>query len=359
MNPTGIVGHDEVLKRFAGWLEAERMAGSWLLVGPDGIGKLQTARYLAACLLCEQSDPRQLQRCGQCPSCLQIAAGTHPDLLEVSRPADKNRIPVELLIGSTEKRMREGLCHDLALRPFGGRVRVAIIDDADFLNAEGANCLLKTLEEPPRHAVIFLIGSNEHKQLPTILSRCRIVRFQPLETCQVLSILQRLQPAADGVSLEQMAAISGGSVEFALQTGTPEWLEFRGDLLMALASLDPMDQGFAESVSGFVEAAGKDPALRRDRLRLIVEIGTRFLRQLLLSLGGARPQGDAALCEAVNVARGRWNAGLEAAADCIERTSEVRNDIAANANQALLVECWLTDLGRIMRGEPVTTGDLG
>ena len=78
--------------------------------------------------------------CGECPGCVQVAAGTHPDLILVAKPEDKSFLPLELLIGDKEHRMREGLCHDIGLKPFMGGRKVAIIDDADHLNAEGANC---------------------------------------------------------------------------------------------------------------------------------------------------------------------------------------------------------------------------
>ena len=78
--------------------------------------------------------------------------------------------------------MREGLCHDISLKPYMGNRKVAIVDDADYLNAEGANSLLKTLEEPPPRSVLILVGTTPAKQLPTIRSRCRIIRFDPLPT---------------------------------------------------------------------------------------------------------------------------------------------------------------------------------
>ena len=85
--------------------------------------------------------------------------------------------------------MREGLCYDIALKPYSGRRKVAIIDDADYLNKEGANCLLKTLEEPPPKSLLILIGTSEQRQLPTIRSRCQIVRFQPLPEQDVAELL--------------------------------------------------------------------------------------------------------------------------------------------------------------------------
>ena len=121
-----------------------------------------------------------LDPCETCPSCTMVLAGTHPDLDVVGKPADKAFLPLELFIGDREHRRQEGLCHNISLKPFMGGRKIAVIDDADFLNAEGANCLLKTLEEPPPQSVLILIGTSPAKQLPTIRSRCQLVRFRPL-----------------------------------------------------------------------------------------------------------------------------------------------------------------------------------
>src|SRR5207244_12270207 len=131
----------------------------------------------------------------------QVALLNHPDVEVIAKPADKAFIPLELLIGDAEHRMRAGLCYSIALKPYSGRRKVAIIDDADYLNKEGANCLLKTLEEPPQNTVLILIGTSEQRQLPTIRSRCQIVRFQPLAESDVAELLiemaLRSDPAAD------------------------------------------------------------------------------------------------------------------------------------------------------------------
>ena len=100
----------------------------------------------ARTLLCETKPDSSLESCGRCSVCRQVDAETHPDLEIISKPADKSFIPVELFIGDRDHRMREGLCHRIAMKPFGGGRKIAVIDDADFLNQEGANCLLKTLE---------------------------------------------------------------------------------------------------------------------------------------------------------------------------------------------------------------------
>ena len=132
------------LCRAAGWRARS------CLWGLPGIGKRTFALKLAQGLLCERVPEERLDPCGECPSCHQVrGADRIPTWRLIGKPADKAFIPLELLIGDAEHRMRAGLCYNIALKPYSGRRKVAIIDDADYLNKEGANCLLKTLEEPP------------------------------------------------------------------------------------------------------------------------------------------------------------------------------------------------------------------
>ena len=126
---------------------------------------------LSQTLLCQIVAPVADGSLRSCPACQQVRAGTHPDVVRVDKPADRTFIPFALLIGEPDVRMREGFCHDVRIKPLMGQRKVAIIEDADFLNEEGANCLLKTLEEPPPGTLILLIGSSEQRQLPTIRSR--------------------------------------------------------------------------------------------------------------------------------------------------------------------------------------------
>ena len=113
--------------------------------------------------------------------------------------------------------MREGLCHNISLKPYRGGRKIAIIDDADFLNQEGANCLLKTLEEPPPKSILILIGTSEQKQLPTIRSRCQVIRFRPLAESTVAELLVSQGLIESEVEAERLAGLSGGSLELLAQ----------------------------------------------------------------------------------------------------------------------------------------------
>ena len=135
-----LLGHEEIIAAFRRSAAAGRLAGSYLFVGPAGVGKRTFAVELARSLLCERSSETKLEACGECASCQQVAAGSHPDLDMVAKPADRSFIPLELLIGDDEHRMREGFCRNISLKAYSGGRKISILDDADYLNQEGANC---------------------------------------------------------------------------------------------------------------------------------------------------------------------------------------------------------------------------
>ncbi len=319
----GIDGHDDVVEQFRRALGRGRLASSFLFVGPAGIGKRTFALKLAQAMLCQTRPEEALDPCGACPSCAQAAAGTHTDLDVVAKPDDKAFIPLALLIGDQDHRRREGLCHNIGLKPSLGGRKIAIIDDADYLNAEGANALLKILEEPPPRSVLILIGTSPAKQLPTIRSRCQLIRFQPLPVEVVASLLISKGLVSDPAEARRLAEHSEGSLQRAVELADPELWTFRDTLLAGLAKPTVDSVSLARAVAAFVDAAGKEAALRRARLRQVVGFAAEFYRRQL------REQHDA-----------------ERAAARIDRCLEAAAQIDRNANQSTLIECWLDDLAR-------------
>lgn len=351
----GIEGHDDVVAKFRAMLARGRLASTFLFVGPPGIGKRSFAVRLAAALLCQSRPAEALDPCRTCASCLQIAAGTHPDLLRVAKPADKSFIPLELLIGSKEKRMQQGLCHDISLKPFMGGRRVAIIDDADYLNEEGANCLLKTLEEPPPRSLMILLGMSADRQLPTIRSRAQIIRFRPLPDDVVARLLITSGIVADAAQAERAARASGGSVEQAAELTSSALWEFRDVLVAQIRGGDFDNVEFAKTVSEFVEAAGKEAATRRARMRLVIGCAVEFYRELLRALAdGALAQGDLGQAATRAAQSGRF-ADVDVTA-LVDRCLEALGQIDRNANQSALLECWLDDLVQAARPRVGTRG---
>ena len=340
----GILGHDAIVERFRQALRRNRLASSFLFCGPPGVGKRTFALKLAQALLCQQRPEAALDPCEACPSCVQVLAGGHPDLAVVAKPADKSAIPVDLLIGDPEHRMQAGLCHHLALRPFMGGRRIAIIDDADDLNAEGANCLLKTLEEPPPQSVLILIGVSPARQLPTIRSRCQLIRFAPLDCAVVAQLLVEQGLVAERETAERLARHSEGSLDRALQLSDESLWRFREQFYRALTAplLDSVE--LAKGVAAFVDDAGREAPRRRARLRQVIRLATDFYRGQMLAGSGAALPAEGDLAHWLGQAAANGPGAHHAAERRLERCLLAAEQVDRNANQATLIETWLDDL---------------
>lgn len=343
----GVLGHGRIVDRLRRVDAASRWAAAYLLVGPAGVGKYAFARAAAKTLLCSRRD-ETFVACGACASCHEFDGGAHPDFTEVAKPPGRASIPLDLLVGPPEKRMQEGLCHWIGLRPTRGRRKVAVLDDADLLNEEGANSLLKTLEEPPPGSVIFLISHSAERQLPTIRSRSQILRFQPLDQDVVGRICLAQGWAEDETSAAALAARSGGSLKTAhtlaggdAGTELDEFVrEFAG------GAFDPF--ALARRAIAFAEGAGKEPARRRDRLRLLLDVTSDLLHGAIRVSAGA----PSATLGADRLVAATGD-GPDSLLDALDRTIAAAGHIDRNANQATTLECWLDDVARLLRGEVV------
>ena len=340
----GIEGHDDTVEQFRLALARGRLASSFLFAGPAGIGKRTFAVKLAQALLCQTRPETALDPCGGCASCAQVIAGTHPDLVLVAKPKDKASIPLELLIGDKDHRGQEGLCHDISLKPSVGGRKIAIIDDADLLKVEGANCLLKTLEEPPPRSVLILIGTSPAKQLPTIRSRCQLIRFRRLSTDMVANLLTSKDLVCDPQEAMRLAQYSEGSLKRALELTDAQLWTFRNQLYERLAEPVLDSVRFSKAVTTLVDEAGKQAALRRERLRQVVSFAAEFYRYLLHAQSGADLPADAELRHHIQQALNQGPFDPEKTAARLDRCLEAAGQIDRNANQTTLIETWLDDL---------------
>lgn len=168
MNWENIAGHDAVVTMLKNMLETGKVPHALLFSGPAGIGKMPAARVFAAGLLC--SGPAAGKPCGECSDCAQAARQSHPDLVVLA--GDGGSIKIEQI---------RALQHEAAFAPYNGRRRVFIVEDAGRLTAQAANSLLKILEEPAPGTVFVLTATSGHALLPTIVSRCRVLSFRPLD----------------------------------------------------------------------------------------------------------------------------------------------------------------------------------
>jgi DNA polymerase-3 subunit delta' len=271
-----------VIQAFTRAVQRGRLAHAYLFSGPPGVGKRLFASELAKALLCEDQPANgRLEACDRCPSCMQIDAETHPDFFTAVRPPDSASLPIET--------MRE-LCRGFSLKSARGRGKIAILDDADdlddpiTLNA-AANCFLKTLEEPPPRSVFILVGTSVDRQLPTIVSRCQVVRFAPLAAEVVNEILQA-RGVEDARRRADLVRLARGSPGQALSLSDPALWEFRGTLLKALGAPRIDSVALGRAWTDFADEAGKESALQRRRAALALQLLIELLNDALrLGLG--------------------------------------------------------------------------
>lgn len=177
MNIEEIVGNERVKQMLIKTAITRSVLHSYLFIGTEGIGKKIMARTFAQMILCEDEQNRP---CQKCKSCIEFENHNHPDFMQIE--AEEKSIKIEKIRYMQEK---------IAEKPIVSSRKVYIIDDSDCMTKEAQNCLLKTLEEPPKYATIILIATNESKLLNTIRSRCMKVPFQKIEDEKIKEYMQK------------------------------------------------------------------------------------------------------------------------------------------------------------------------
>ncbi len=220
-----LIGQDRVAAFLRRTVEEGSTTHAYLFTGPPGSGKATAARALACALLCDDGG------CGTCPACVRVKRRSHPDVRMIA-PEGAATYMVE---------QARDLIHDVSLSPVEGPVKVYILDRAESFNPAAANALLKTLEEPPDYAVLILLTTSWEAVIPTIASRCQVVRFAPVSPHTAVALLAERTGAGRDEARAALAA-SGGVVPRAVEfLGSPSRRAARDRLIGVLRDLPVMD----------------------------------------------------------------------------------------------------------------------
>lgn len=302
-------------KRFLRQLiETGHVPHALLFSGMAGIGKASMAREFAKVLNC--LDATGIDSCDQCGSCHKIEGGIHPDLTWISSEGTFIKLDQ---IRDLRKRIR--------YRPFEARYRVIIIEDAQKLREEAANALLKILEEPPRQHIFILLALEPQMLLPTIVSRCCHVRFQPLEDSlieQRLTVMYQLEPNRAG----EIARLAEGSMERAKWLVEENHILHWKEILGRIQNLDKLSMiEFFELMANWVK---KSEDLEQDFLCIKL-----WLRDIILSrlLRDHRPA-----FELNQIPDGMRNASMEYLFSLYDQIEEAVQHLRGNANKQLTLE---------------------
>ncbi len=255
-------------------LEGQTVAHAYLFVGPPHVGKATLALELAKALNCEAPEPP----CGECPACRKIAAAKHADVQVIGLSGNGNGADTRPQAEIGIDRIKE-LQHTASLPPFEGKYKVFIIDGAELLSHEAANCLLKTLEEPTGRVVFILLTSRERLIPATIVSRCQRLELPPMPAAEVETTLNR-DLAVEKAKAKLLAGLSRGCLGWAFRAASDESL------------LQQRDEGL-ERLLGVIDGDGEgrfDCALKlssqfsqnREKVEETLDLWLNWWRDLLL-----------------------------------------------------------------------------
>ncbi len=226
-----VVGHKDIIEYIRTAVKEKKVSHAYILNGERGSGKKMLANLFAAALLCEQGGP---DPCNSCHSCLQAESGNHPDIIRVTH--DKpNTISVEDI--------RVQVNQDIQIRPYQGPYKVYIIPEAELMTAQAQNALLKTIEEPPEYAVIFLLTENAQMLLPTITSRCVMLKLRNIRDTLIKKYLMEKLKAPD-YKADMCTAFAQGNMGRAILLANSEHFnEIRDEAVQLLKHINEMEIG--------------------------------------------------------------------------------------------------------------------
>jgi DNA polymerase III subunit delta' len=334
-----LLGHEWAVEMLRQQIAQNATRHAYLFTGPPGVGRRTLALRFAQALNCTRP-PAPGEPCGECRNCQQIERQQHPDLLIVTRDPDAKLPWMDPL---------RQVLHDLALQPYQSKFKVALFPRFHEATPNAANALLKTLEEAPSYAILIVTADNTEQLLPTIVSRCEVLRLRSLPVEKIETFLEarlsqarvegkELPPGAPaGASL--IAHISGGRPGYALRLlEDPSALAFRLEKLTDLESL--LTETRARKFSYAEKLAGD-----KEGLRTTLWLWLSFWRDVLLRAGGAStPPANIDRAQEINGLAGRLP--LWEARRVVSEHEAALQRLDANVNPRLLAEVLLLDLPR-------------
>ena len=250
-----IIGQDQIRDHLQDAVKSGHISHAYILSGPKDSGKHFIANIFASAILCtdRQMDSRGMpEPCGSCISCIQAAAGSNPDILYVRRQPDRKGISVDVI-----RAMRD----DVVTLPYAGSHKIYIIEDAETMNTQAQNALLKTIEEPPSYAVIILLADGTDHFLPTVMSRCVTLQMRQVpEELVVRFLTEKLgtEPARAAACANFASGILGRAAKLAADEQFDAERREAADFLAGIGQKSYAD--LADAVARYAPAKKKSAA---------------------------------------------------------------------------------------------------
>ena len=226
-----VVGHKNIIKYISSAVQADAVSHAYILNGERGSGKRLLANLFAMSLQC-QNRAEDGEACGNCQSCKQAQSGNQPDIIKVTHEKP-NTISVDDI--------RTQINNDIVIKPYSSKYKIYIIPEADLMSAQAQNALLKTIEEPPEYAVIMLLTENAEALLPTIRSRCVMMKLRNIKDQLVKKYLMEQMEIPD-YKADVCVAFAQGNMGKAIMLATSEYFnEIKEEVVHLLRNIDEMN----------------------------------------------------------------------------------------------------------------------
>lgn len=224
-----IIGHEQIIEHLQNAITMDKVSHAYIINGPEKSGKMVLAEAFATTLQCEEGGA---EPCMECHSCKQAAGRNQPDILYV-RHEKPNTISVDDI--------RTQLNHDIVIKPYSSKYKIYIVDEAEKMNVQAQNALLKTIEEPPAYAVIILLTTNADRFLPTILSRCVTLNIKAVPDEKIKKYLMSHYQIPD-YQAEVCVAFAQGNVGKAIALASSEdFNELKAAAIQLIKRLDDIE----------------------------------------------------------------------------------------------------------------------
>ena len=345
-----VIGQNSAVTLLQRSLAGDSLSHAYLLVGPPHVGKMTMALNLAQALNCELSE----SPCGECASCQKIASAGHADVQVIGLIQNGSSAEARLRTEISIDQIRQ-MQHSASLPPFEGKHKIFIIDGAEFMSTEAANCLLKTLEEPVGKVIFILLTTNDRRLLPTVVSRCQRLELSPLPPSEVEKALDS-HWSVEPEKAKLLARLSHGCPGWAISAAFDDSLLQRHtekiDKLLEIVSSD-YEERFA-----YASQLATQFAQNRGAVQELLDLWVDWWHDLLLVKVGCSDIITNAdrLDTLTSMAKGYQLAQIKAFINSIQAAGE---QLRQNANPRLVLEVLMLDMpGKEKRGDTNLTAQL-
>lgn len=320
-----IIGHEKIIENLKNAIDKDQISHSYLFEGEESIGKKMVALSFAKTLLCKKGG---LEPCNSCNSCLKFDNLNHPDFKLIE--PEKNRILKETI---------DNLIKSMSIAPLESKRKIVIIDNSHEMGLEAQNGLLKTLEEPPSYINIILITSSSNNLIPTIISRCQVVKFYPVENKKIEELL-KLNYNKTLEEANFIAHFTQGSVgRSIILSKSEDFFSKREETLKIIDNIVNGDKlTIFNSIDFFLQ--------NKDSIEEILDIILYWFRDLLIY----KEVGKSALIinrDKISLLFNQSFLNTNKINDIIEKTIETKEDIKRNINYQLSIETMLLNMQEV------------